>query len=293
MEKISFFLMGKKGYMVLNDFINKFGNEKIEYVVISRDINVINDYFEELESLCKQNSLKYFEKNDVFPSYRGFKFAVGWRWLIRDSENLIVIHDSLLPKYRGFAPLVNMLINSEKTFGVTALFASEEYDRGEIIMQRSMDVEYPVKINTIIDKISLLYSELVLSISEDVFSNNPILSKSQSENDATYSLWRDEEDYIINWNNESKTIQRFINAVGYPFKGATTYLKGEQIIIEDAETYPDVKIENRDAGKVVFVVDKCPVVVCGNGLLKITKGHYVEDNTPLIPLNGFRYRFGK
>jgi methionyl-tRNA formyltransferase len=52
-----------------------------------------------------------------------FNIAISWRWMLKVS-NLIVIHDSLLPKYRGFSPLVNMLINGEDTLGVTVLFAT-------------------------------------------------------------------------------------------------------------------------------------------------------------------------
>jgi methionyl-tRNA formyltransferase len=54
------------------------------------------------------------------------------------------MHDSLLPKYRGFAPLPNALINGEREVGVTALFASEEYDMGDIVCQRRLAVEYPM-----------------------------------------------------------------------------------------------------------------------------------------------------
>ena len=45
--------------------------------------------------------------------------------MIKNSENLIVFHDSLLPKYRGFAPLVSQLINGEEYLGVTAIFTND------------------------------------------------------------------------------------------------------------------------------------------------------------------------
>ena len=46
---------------------------------------------------------------------------------------MIIFHDSLLPKYRGFAPLVNSLINQEKEIGVTAIKASQNYDEGDTV----------------------------------------------------------------------------------------------------------------------------------------------------------------
>ena len=71
--------------------------------------------------------------------------AVSWRWMIKHPKNkLIVFHDSILPKYRGFAPLVNMLINGEKEIGVSAIFGADEYD-SEIISEKTT-ISYPIKI---------------------------------------------------------------------------------------------------------------------------------------------------
>ena len=60
-----------------------------------------------------------------------------------------------------------------------------------------------------------------------------------------------------------------------------------------AEEAPDVTVETRDCGKVLFVRDGQPLVVCGKGLLKITDAHLEEDGrtTPLLPLTKFRIRF--
>jgi methionyl-tRNA formyltransferase len=291
MNKVVFYLMNEKGFYVLNNFLIKFGTNNIEYVVLSEDKNVERDFYKELLSLCNKHCIKFFHRQDDIPIFTGYKFAIGWRWIISDIDQLIVLHDSILPKYRGFAPLVNMLINGRNEIGVTALFASNEYDKGDIIRQEKVTITYPIKIQEAIQIISPLYSTLVNSISDMIFSSCSIIGIPQDEESASYSLWRDEQDYFINWNDSSKNIGRKIDAVGFPYNGARTYLNNKLIIIDKVEECIDVKIENRDVGKVIFVIDGYPIVVCGNGLIKIVEARFL-DGESIIPFKKFRSRFG-
>jgi len=287
MDKIVFYLMNEKGFYVLNRFDSDF----IEYVVLSKDKNVQKDYYIELINLCIKNKIKNYNKSEIIPIFAGYKFAIGWRWVIEDVNNLIVLHDSLLPKYRGFAPLVNMLINGEEELGVTALFASNEYDKGEIIRQEKLNIDYPVKIKTAIEKISPLYLKLVNDITKLIIQNKKISSVPQKEEEASYSIWRDEKNYFINWNKDAEIIKRIVDSLGFPYAGARTFLNGEIVIIDEVEEYPDLKIENRDVGKVIFIEEKFPVIICGEGLLKIKSARYL-DGKSILPLKKFRSRFG-
>ena len=67
-------------------------------------------------------------------------------------------------------------------------------------------------------------------------------SKPQEEEKATYSLWRNEDDYLIDWNNTSKQIKRFIDAVGSPYKSASSYINNKKVRIIAANEYPDKTI---------------------------------------------------
>jgi methionyl-tRNA formyltransferase len=290
--KLAFYLMNSKGYQILKGFLNKYGADSIEYIVTAEDKNVQKDYYLEINEICKSYNLTIYNRKDELPKFNGYKLAVGWRWLIQDTSNLIVMHDSLLPKYRGFSPLVNMLINGEKEIGVTALFASENYDEGNIIMQKKVSISYPIKIQDAIKKVSYLYIDLVISIYELLINSNKLISIPQDHNQATYSLWRDEEDYMLDWEKSSSTLKRTIDAVSFPFSGAKTYLNNKIISIVDAVEVEDVVIENRDIGKVIFISNGHPVVVCGEGLLKIIEA-YDSNKKSVLPLKNFRSRFEK
>jgi len=291
--KIIFYLLGEKGYTALLHFLSEFGGKTIERVIAAQDQGVQNDFFKEIKTLCASNSIQFFEKSEQKDAPTDcHAFAIGWRWIIPHSDNLIVFHDSLLPKYRGFSPLVNMLINGERKIGVTALYATNEYDKGDIVWQSELKINYPIKIQEAINLISPLYAKAVVEIFGMLINKKTIQRVKQVEEYATYSLWRDEEDYIINWNHCSEKIKRICDAVGYPFKGAVSFIKGKKIKILEVEQYPDVYIEARDdhVGKIIFMENNKPVVICKKGLIKIDSYKYENKEPAMKPLS-FRSKF--
>lgn len=295
MTGIGFYLLGQKGFDSLSVFLNHIGTASIAYVVVARDKGVEKDYADEISSLCKQAGVAVFERQDNDPKEVGiiadYCFAIGWRWIIGDVANLVVFHDSLLPKYRGFSPLVNMLINKEEKIGVTALLASDEYDTGDLVGQKEINIFYPIKIQQAIDIVSIQYGELLLEVASKIITNQGLNAQKQEDSEATYSLWRDETDYFLDWTLDAETLLRTCDALGYPYKGAAAYLNGKLVRLKAVTVCSDINIENRRShiGKVVFFRDGYPVVVCGEGLLKI-EALCDEFNNPLEVMK-FRSRF--
>lgn len=290
--KFILFLCNQKGYIVLNELLNKGFSSYVELVVCAEDKDVSKDYFQEIRNLCEMNGLNsidrklYVEKENSYT-----KIAIGWRWLMKNTDNLIVLHDSILPKYRGFAPLVSMLINGEREIGVTAIFASEGFDEGDIIDQISIKINYPILIKEAIQKVSNLYAEIVCKIFNNLIENGRLDSRPQNHENATYSLWRDFDDYKIDWTWDSLKIKRFIDAIGFPYLGAMTYVQTERLIILNSEVVPDIQIENRNCGKIIRIDDNLyPVVVCGSGLIRLTK-IIKEDGSSALPFNRLRIKF--
>lgn len=271
-NKVGLFLMSRKGFLVLKYLVNN-NHGVISFVESRQDKNVEKDYFEKVKNLCLSNNIPFFinRTENNFIEKNQWYIAIGWRWIIRDVKNLIIIHDSLLPKYRGFAPIVNALINGEKTIGVTALIASSEYDKGDIITQRKLKLTYPVKVNDVIEDISQLYVYCVSELLEKIINNLPFNTYKQNETEASYSIWRNSDDYFIDWNWPANKIERFVNAVGYPYKGAKTTIDDRIITITDCEQLPSINIELVHPGKIIFIDNNCPVVICGQGVIKINE----------------------
>ncbi len=291
--KIGFYLLGKKGFVALAEFLKTFSSAYVAFVVAARDSGVKNDFYNEISDLCGRYNVKFNTRGEEQEHINAvFKFAIGWRWIIKEANGLIVFHDSILPKYRGFSPLVNMLIDGVHEIGVTTLIASNEYDKGEIVYQARKTISYPMKISDAIDEICPLYAELVLKTATDIIKNGELISFPQDETSASYSLWRDERDYLINWNTSADEISRFVDAVGTPYRGARALLNGETVWVYDVAIVKDVIVENRTMciGKIIFMEGSFPVVICGSGLIKITDLQ-TEDGSSVIGRIKFRSRF--
>lgn len=295
MSKIALLLSGKKGLKVLQDICDYNGLNVVTDVVASHDAGVDFDFYDEIRDFCISNGIKFHNRLDQSFSTRDFKgylIAIGWKWMLPPGNNVLVIHDSILPRYRGFAPLVNNLINGESVIGATAVFADEYYDKGKIIAQFSKEINYPIKISEAIDLMCDVYIEIARKLVDAISEGKKLEGLDQEESQASYSLWRDEQDYWIDWTWSSEKIKRFVDAVGYPYAGARTFCNDVISIVNSVELIADVEINDRCSaiGKVIFIDNTHPVVVCGKGLIKI-----FDIKTPqgksLLPLNKFRTRF--
>ncbi|WP_022960580.1 methionyl-tRNA formyltransferase [Spongiibacter tropicus] len=292
---VGFYIIGRKGLLALQAFVVEFGNAAVSFVEAARDSAIQYDAFDDISQYCADIGLPFFERGadiSIAADKCDACFAIGWRWLIDDGEKLVVFHDSPLPKYRGFAPLVNMLIDGREYIAVTALLAASEYDRGDIVAQASLAVEYPIKIADAIELAGRLYAKLTVDVGYLIQRDGVVKGTPQDDAEASYSLWRDEQDYRIDFTCSAADIARFIDAVGYPYKGASAIVSGNEVRVCAGEEFADVAIENRNAhiGKVIFMNEKFPVVVCGSGLLKITdlRG---ADGESLLGSFRFRSRF--
>lgn len=295
MSNAVLYIMTQKGFEVLRRLTSTYPGV-IERVVIGKDSNIENDFSEDIAEHCRASGIA-FDFRGAEPALRGdeYVFAISWRWLIKHPvERLIVFHDSPLPRYRGFAPLVNMLVNGEKEIGVTALFGASEYDRGHIIGQQTSPVTYPLKIANAIELNNRNYCDLAESIAARIAAAEEIVGVPQKEANATYSIWRDDDDYAIDWSKSAEEIQRFVDAVGSPYLGARCRTsKGQELIVENVEVVEDVHCEIRDVGKVIFMREGRPTVICGSGLLELTDVWLVteEGREPFLPMKSFRVRF--
>ncbi|ESP95125.1 MULTISPECIES: methionyl-tRNA formyltransferase [Pseudoalteromonas] len=281
-------VQGQKGLESLKGFHSVLGNEGI-IVSIGKDANVVNDFSSEIQTYCESNEIKTFDKSMGLEAI-SYTVAVGWQRIINDvpMDSIIVMHDSILPRYRGFNPLVSALLNGDEQVGVTAIIAEETYDTGPIVAQEIADVSYPIKISNAIELVSGLYKSLSVKVANAI-ADGKLTTSVQDESKATYSLWRDNEDYFIDFSLSAEQIQRHVNSVGAPYMGAQAYLNDEHVFIDEVEVVEDVHIENRAIGKVIFLKDQIATIVCGKGLIKILSMR--DSQGQAIRVNKFRSRF--
>jgi methionyl-tRNA formyltransferase len=147
----------------------------------------------------------------------------------------INLHGSLLPKYRGAAPINWTIINSDETTGVTIIKMNEKMDEGDIILKDQTPVLTHDTAESLSKRLALRGSELLLK-ALDMIESGKAEFQEQDDAKATYAPKLKKEDGLINWDREGVKIQSHIRGV-QPWPGAYTYLNGKLIKIWKASIY--------------------------------------------------------
>jgi methionyl-tRNA formyltransferase len=181
-----------------------------------------------------------------------------------------VFHDSLLPKYRGFAPTVWAMINGEAQTGATLLEMIDEVDAGEIIAQQAVAINEQETIAQVMEKVTGAYLDL-LSQNFRAIKDGTAKKFPQNHAAATYCCKRLPEDNEINWTHGQRQVHDLIRATTFPYPGAFTQLGGRRLTVWSAcraEGFPHYA--GRVPGRVAQVSrTEGPVVLCGDGAIQL------------------------
>ena len=287
--KVDIYLCGVKG-LAAAKFITSFYKESVGSVIIAPDTGTVDDPIEKISNLFESFGIRTSTKDPAQISE--LALAVGWKKMIdANYQQVIVLHDSLLPKYRGWNPLLTALINGDSKIGSTALIAATEMDSGPIIAQESKAIKYPMRLEDAINIICVLNEKLLKKTFAQIVKKGKVIGKAQNHKSATYSLWRDEKDFDIDWSKPSEVVLRHIHASSYPYVGARSVLNGEEVRVFDGKVSKEnPRIINRTLGKIWKITNGVPVVICGSGLIELTK---VSGNggRSVLPVTKLRQRF--
>lgn len=134
------------------------------------------------------------------------------------------LHASLLPDYRGAAPINYAVINGEERTGATTFFINEKIDEGNILLQEELEILPDENAGSLHDRLMVMGSKLVVK-TLDGLAENAIEEKPQPQVEHpknAYKIFK--EDTRINWEAPSKTIHQFILGMS-PYPAAFTILK--------------------------------------------------------------------
>lgn len=122
----------------------------------------------------------------------------------------INVHGSLLPKYRGAAPIQWAVINGEKETGITTMYLDEEMDTGDILLQEKILIERKDTTKTMFEKLSSLGAELLIKTLDKI---DEILPQKQKEELATYAPLIEKQIQNINWNDNTEKIFNLVRGL--------------------------------------------------------------------------------
>ena len=175
-------------------------------------------------------------------------------------KGFINIHASLLPKWRGAAPIQRSIINLDKQTGITIMKINNKLDSGPICNSYKIDISNNENAEIISNKLSLLGAEKILDNIDNILDDE-IEFKEQNHADATYANKIEKSEGKIDWNNKAENIIGKINGL-YPSPGAWFIYKGERFKILKAEI-------SEAKGKPGIILDEYFKVACNNKSIKI------------------------
>jgi len=136
----------------------------------------------------------------------------------------INLHASLLPNYRGAAPINWCLINNEVKTGVTTFFINEKIDRGDILLKEEVNISDMDNFGSLYNKLSSVGSKLLIRTIKGVLSNSLMASKQNFDENLKIAPKLSKENTRIDWNKSQKEIIGMIRGLS-PKPGAWTILK--------------------------------------------------------------------
>jgi len=138
-------------------------------------------------------------------------------------KGAINVHASLLPKYRGAAPIQRTIINGEKETGITIMFMDKDLDSGDIISQEKTTIKPEETYGSLHNTLLELSNQLLLKTISDI-ENNQISRTPQNHLKASYAKKITKKECLINWNLPAKTIHNLIRGLN-PSPLAYTQIK--------------------------------------------------------------------
>ena len=178
------------------------------------------------------------------------------------------VHASLLPRYRGGAPLNWALLNGDAEAGVTLFALADGIDDGVLYDQRRFAIDPEDYIGDLLQKAEAATLAMVAAVLPDVVSGRR--EGRPQEGEVSYALQRQPSDGIIDWNHGASTIARLVRSVSRPYPGARTSLEGMPLVVWRARPAPGAPRVHGAPGQIVRLPElDAPAIVTGDGLLLV------------------------
>jgi methionyl-tRNA formyltransferase len=237
------FAYHKVGAMALRTMLCQGIN--IHLVVTHKDDPAENVWFDSVSAICNIGSIRYIYAEDytndeicelvdqfdvsVICSFY-FRSLLPAHLLGKARYGAVNMHGSLLPKYRGRAPVNWQIINGENSSGMTLHYMVDRPDAGDIIDQEVVEIGNEETPSSLFDKLEFAGKKILerslLAVLDGTCSSVP-----QDHAEATYFGGRAAEDGRIDWRWHCEKIYNLIRGVTKPYPGAFTYLNQKRVII--------------------------------------------------------------
>ena len=180
-------------------------------------------------------------------------------------QGAVNLHPSLLPKYRGRAPVNWAILNGESEFGLTAHFVDEGMDSGDIIAQKRFTLTDDQDAGDALKRLYPLYEEITREVLRHL-RHGEAPRTPQNHALATSFPRRTPEDGLIEWTKPAREVRNLVRAVAAPYPGAFTFAGDEKLTIWKARPAADEALRG-NPGEILAIVGEELTVCCGDAAL--------------------------
>ena len=181
-------------------------------------------------------------------------------FLSLSKQGFINLHASLLPKWRGAAPIQRSIMSQDKETGISVMKINEKLDEGDISHIFKINIEENENAQTLSDRLSALASDKISEVIDSIIGKE-VNFKQQDHSQATYAKKIKKTEGLIDWNDRAENIIGKINGL-YPFPGGYFVFKGKRYKILKAQ----LSFNKDKAGK---VLSNDLEISCGENSIKI------------------------
>ena len=178
----------------------------------------------------------------------------------------INVHASLLPAYRGAAPIQWAVINGDKESGVTIMQMDEGLDTGDMIEKVVVPLEKDETGGSLFDKLSMAGAKLCVEVLQKLEDGTAVREKQPKESTTPYASMIDKKMGNIDWTKSAKEIEQLIRGLN-PWPSAYTKLQGKTLKIWSAQVRGETS--EKQPGQLVKVEKDALLVQTGNGILAV------------------------
>ena len=189
----------------------------------------------------------------------------------------INLHASLLPQYRGAAPINRVLMNGETKTGLTTFFIEKEIDTGKIILQETVPVDPDEDAGSLHDKMMNTGAALLVRTVRAIAGGNPALIdqaaliREQDELKTAPKIYT--EDCRVDWDQETEVVYNHIRGLA-PYPAAWTILRnqaGEEKILKIFAAEKEILPVNEKPGTLLTDDQNALEIACRNGIIRLTR----------------------
>jgi methionyl-tRNA formyltransferase len=251
---------------------------QIELVVTHADDPHENIWFASVAALCQERGIPYVQPEasgllDLLPQFQkiapDYIFSFYYRYMIA-SDILATariaalnMHGSLLPKYRGRAPVNWAILHGETETGASLHIMEAKPDAGDIVGQVAVPIDPDEDATAVFAKVSNAAIEVIQAVLPELLQGRVPRAPNELAK-GSYFGGRKPEDGCIHWNQSAKQVHDLIRAVAPPYPGAFTDWQGARMVIAKSKLNPVLPSSLDLSQPGIQVVDNRVFGICGN-----------------------------